>query len=99
MLIIYFFATLSAITGTIITAVPRGGSMHTTVSIINIYKEGNLAIQQAGKSMSTKIVILCKKCPSVKRGEYQRCQVPVGAQFHQLPWITLRNAPSLRQTQ
>ncbi|KAK3550810.1 hypothetical protein QTP70_005717 [Hemibagrus guttatus] len=57
-----------AITGTIITAVPRGGSMHTTVSIINIYKEGNLAIQQAGKSMSTKIVILCKKCPSVKRG-------------------------------
>ncbi|KAI5106594.1 procollagen C-endopeptidase enhancer 2 precursor [Silurus meridionalis] len=57
-----------AITGTIITAVPRGGSMHTTISIINIYKEGNLAIQQAGKTMSTKIVILCKKCPSVKRG-------------------------------
>ncbi|XP_062847204.1 procollagen C-endopeptidase enhancer 2b [Trichomycterus rosablanca] len=56
------------ITGTIITAVPRGGSMHTTVSIINIYKEGSLAIQQAGKSMSTKIVILCKKCPSVRRG-------------------------------
>ncbi|KAF4087771.1 hypothetical protein AMELA_G00074460 [Ameiurus melas] len=57
-----------AITGTIITAVPRGGSMHTTVSIINIYKEGSLAIQQAGKTMSTKILILCKKCPSVKRG-------------------------------
>lgn len=69
--------TISAITGTIITAVPRGGSMHTTVSIINIYKEGSLAIQQAGKTMSTKILILCKKCPSVKRGESQRCQAPV----------------------
>lgn len=46
--------------------------MHTTVSIINIYKEGSLAIQQAGKSMSTKIVILCKKCPSVKRGNSQQ---------------------------
>ncbi|KTF74680.1 hypothetical protein cypCar_00023344 [Cyprinus carpio] len=56
------------ITGTVITAVTRGGSMYVTVSIINVYKEGNLAIQQAGKTMSTKIVILCKKCPYVRRG-------------------------------
>uniref|UniRef100_A0A668UAU3 Procollagen C-endopeptidase enhancer 2b n=1 Tax=Oreochromis aureus TaxID=47969 RepID=A0A668UAU3_OREAU len=56
------------ITGTVITAVIRGGSMHATVSIINVYKEGNLAIQQAGKTMSTKIVILCKKCPVIRRG-------------------------------
>lgn len=73
--------------------------MHTTVSIINIYKEGNLAIQQAGKSMSTKIVILCKKCPSVKRGECQRCQVPAGAQFHHLPWITLNVSQTATMTQ
>ncbi|KAM9827490.1 procollagen C-endopeptidase enhancer 2b isoform 1-T1 [Neosynchiropus ocellatus] len=57
-----------AITGTVITAVMRGGSMHATVSIINVYKEGTLAIQQAGKTMSTKIIILCKKCPFVRRG-------------------------------
>ncbi|XP_075903459.1 procollagen C-endopeptidase enhancer 2b [Nelusetta ayraudi] len=56
------------ITGTVITAVARGGSMHATVSIINVYKEGDLAIQQAGKTMSTKIVILCKKCPFIRRG-------------------------------
>ncbi|KAJ8278026.1 hypothetical protein GJAV_G00082960 [Gymnothorax javanicus] len=56
------------ITGTVITAVTRGGSMYATISIISVYKEGNLAIQQAGKSMSTKIVILCRKCPSIRRG-------------------------------
>lgn len=43
--------------------------MYATVSIINVYKEGSLAIQQAGKTMSTKIVILCKKCPLIRRGE------------------------------
>uniref|UniRef100_A0A671QDU1 Procollagen C-endopeptidase enhancer 2-like n=1 Tax=Sinocyclocheilus anshuiensis TaxID=1608454 RepID=A0A671QDU1_9TELE len=56
------------ITGTVITAVTRGGSMYATISIINVFKEGNLAIQQAGKTMSTKIVILCKKCPYIRRG-------------------------------
>ncbi|XP_068437536.1 procollagen C-endopeptidase enhancer 2b isoform X1 [Clinocottus analis] len=56
------------ITGTVITAVMRGGSMYATVSIINVYKEGSLAIQQAGKTMSTKIIILCKKCPFIRRG-------------------------------
>lgn len=62
-------ARLTVITGTVITAVMRGGSMYATVSIINVYKEGSLAIQQAGKTMSTKIVILCKKCPFIRRGE------------------------------
>lgn len=99
LMVCHVYFHISAITGTIITAVPRGGSMHTTVSIINIYKEGTLAIQQAGKTMSTKIVILCKKCPSVKRGESPLCQAPVGAQFHQLRSITLCNTPALRQPQ
>ncbi|RXM36416.1 Procollagen C-endopeptidase enhancer 2 [Acipenser ruthenus] len=56
------------ITGTVITAVSRGGSMYVTISIINVYKEGSLAIQQAGKNMSAKIVVLCKKCPFIRRG-------------------------------
>ncbi|XP_054620865.1 procollagen C-endopeptidase enhancer 2b isoform X2 [Dunckerocampus dactyliophorus] len=63
-----FCSSNFAITGTVISAVPRGGSVSATVSIINVYKEGNLAIQQAGKTMSTKILILCKKCPFVRRG-------------------------------
>lgn len=62
-------ACVTVISGTVITAAMRGGSMYATVSIINVYKDGGLAIQQAGKTMSTKIVILCKKCPFIRRGE------------------------------
>lgn len=54
--------------GTVITTVTRGGSLHATVSIINIYKEGNLAIQQAGKNMSAKVIVVCKQCPLLRRG-------------------------------
>lgn len=61
---------LLVITGTVITAVTRAGSLHATVSIINVYKEGNLAIQQAGKSMSAKVIVVCKQCPLIRRGEY-----------------------------
>ncbi|KAG7264554.1 hypothetical protein CRUP_019962 [Coryphaenoides rupestris] len=43
-------------------------NMVATVSILNLYKEGGVAIQQAGKTMSTKITILCRKCPLVRRG-------------------------------
>nr|XP_033813503.1 procollagen C-endopeptidase enhancer 2 [Geotrypetes seraphini] len=56
------------ITGTIITTLSRGGSLYATISIINIYKEGNLAVQQAGKNMSAKITVVCKKCPLIRRG-------------------------------
>ncbi|XP_039342913.1 procollagen C-endopeptidase enhancer 2 isoform X1 [Mauremys reevesii] len=58
----------AVITGTVITAVTRGGSLHATISIINVYKEGNLAIQQAGKNMSAKIIVVCKQCPLIRRG-------------------------------
>ncbi|MBZ3872575.1 Procollagen C-endopeptidase enhancer 2 [Sciurus carolinensis] len=54
--------------GTVITTVTRGGSLHATVSIINIYKEGSLAIQQAGKNMSAKVIVVCKQCPLLRRG-------------------------------
>ncbi|XP_025895815.1 procollagen C-endopeptidase enhancer 2 [Nothoprocta perdicaria] len=56
------------ITGTVITTMTRAGSLHATISIINVYKEGNLAIQQAGKSMSAKITVVCKQCPLIRRG-------------------------------
>ncbi|NWS50314.1 PCOC2 endopeptidase, partial [Probosciger aterrimus] len=56
------------ITGTVITTVTRAGSLHATISIINVYKDGNLAIQQAGKSMSAKITVVCKQCPLIRRG-------------------------------
>lgn len=61
---------LLVITGTVIATVTRAGSLHATISIINVYKEGNLAIQQAGKNMSAKILVMCKQCPLIRRGKY-----------------------------
>lgn len=54
--------------GTVITTVTRGGSLQATVSIISIYREGNLAIQQAGKNMSVKLTVVCRQCPLLRRG-------------------------------
>lgn len=59
----------SVLAGTVITTVTRGGSVHATVSVINIYKEGNLAVQQAGKNMSAKVIVVCKQCPLLRRGD------------------------------
>ncbi|XP_062849013.1 procollagen C-endopeptidase enhancer 2 [Trichomycterus rosablanca] len=56
------------LTGTLFSAAMREHNVLATFSITSVYKEGNLAIQQAGKSMSTKVLILCKKCPLVRRG-------------------------------
>uniref|UniRef100_G1KD22 Procollagen C-endopeptidase enhancer 2 n=1 Tax=Anolis carolinensis TaxID=28377 RepID=G1KD22_ANOCA len=56
------------ITGSVITTNIKGGSLHATISIINVYKEGNLAIQQAGKNLSAKITVVCKQCPLIRRG-------------------------------
>ncbi|XP_006757566.2 PREDICTED: procollagen C-endopeptidase enhancer 2, partial [Myotis davidii] len=55
--------------GTVITTITRGGSLHATISLISIYKEGNLAIQQAGKNMSAKVIVICKQCPLLRRGQ------------------------------
>uniref|UniRef100_H0VFW2 Procollagen C-endopeptidase enhancer 2 n=1 Tax=Cavia porcellus TaxID=10141 RepID=H0VFW2_CAVPO len=54
--------------GAVITTTPRGESLQATISIINIYKEGNLAIQQAGKNMSAKVTVVCRQCPLLRRG-------------------------------
>lgn len=61
---------VTVLTGTLISAAMREHSVLATFSIANLYKEGNLSIQQAGKSMSTKVIILCKKCPLVRRGKW-----------------------------
>ncbi|KAG5286674.1 hypothetical protein AALO_G00017520 [Alosa alosa] len=56
------------ITGTLVSAVMREKSLHAVLSIIGVYKQGSLAIQQAGKRLSARVVILCRKCPLVRRG-------------------------------
>lgn len=60
------------ITGTLVSAVVREESAHAVLAIIGVYKQGTLAIQQAGKSLSARVVVLCPKCPLLRRGELQR---------------------------
>uniref|UniRef100_A0A673J503 Procollagen C-endopeptidase enhancer 2-like n=1 Tax=Sinocyclocheilus rhinocerous TaxID=307959 RepID=A0A673J503_9TELE len=62
------FFSPTVITATLISAAMRDHSVLATFSILHLYKEGSLAIQQAGKTMSTKVRVLCKKCPLVRRG-------------------------------
>lgn len=57
------------ITGSVITTNIKSGNLYATVSILNVYKEGNLAIQQAGKNLSAKIFVVCKQCPVIRRGK------------------------------
>ncbi|XP_055058800.2 procollagen C-endopeptidase enhancer 2 [Misgurnus anguillicaudatus] len=64
----HYCASNFVITATLISAAMRDQSILATFSIMHLYKEGSLAIQQAGKTMSTKVTVLCKKCPLVRRG-------------------------------
>ncbi|XP_067290156.1 procollagen C-endopeptidase enhancer a [Pseudorasbora parva] len=65
-----FCASEFVITGTMtaLTSGPRG-SMQATVSLIKAYKTGSLTITQAGETMSVKLVMPCKKCPVLRRGQ------------------------------
>lgn len=65
-----FCASEFVITGTLtaLTAGPRG-SMQGTVSLIKAYKTGRLTITQAGETMSVKLMMPCKKCPLLRRGQ------------------------------
>ncbi|XP_017577472.1 procollagen C-endopeptidase enhancer a [Pygocentrus nattereri] len=65
-----FCASEFVITGTV-TALSPGpqGSLHVTVSIIKTYKAGRLTITQVGETMSVKLVLPCKICPLLRRGQ------------------------------
>ncbi|KAM8974011.1 procollagen C-endopeptidase enhancer 2-like [Pelodytes ibericus] len=39
-----------------------------TIDVMNSYKVGDLTIQQAGKSMTIKVISECPQCPILKRG-------------------------------
>ncbi|KAL2097219.1 hypothetical protein ACEWY4_006426 [Coilia grayii] len=64
----HYCSSSFVITGTLVSAAVREESVHAILSIISVYKQGDLAIQQAGKSLSARVVILCRKCPLVRRG-------------------------------
>ncbi|KAG9263173.1 procollagen C-endopeptidase enhancer 2-like [Astyanax mexicanus] len=65
-----FCASDFVITGAV-TALSPGpqGSLHATVSIIKAYKAGSLTITQAGETMSVKLLLPCRSCPQIRRGQ------------------------------
>nr|XP_033781487.1 procollagen C-endopeptidase enhancer 1 [Geotrypetes seraphini] len=65
-----FCSSEFVVTGTVKTLakVANDNSLYATVSIINSYKVGSLNVQQAGKTMNIKIVLVCPRCPILKRG-------------------------------
>uniref|UniRef100_A0A9R1SP22 Procollagen C-endopeptidase enhancer a n=2 Tax=Cyprinus carpio TaxID=7962 RepID=A0A9R1SP22_CYPCA len=65
-----FCASEFVITGKLTALTPGPGqSMQATVSLIKAYKTGSLTITQAGETMSVKLVMPCKKCPVLRRGQ------------------------------
>ncbi|XP_027014524.1 procollagen C-endopeptidase enhancer a [Tachysurus fulvidraco] len=58
------------ITGTVtmLSSAPQGRLL-ATVSIIKAYKDGGLTITQAGETMTVKLVLVCKTCPVLRRGQ------------------------------
>uniref|UniRef100_A0A8C5LKY1 Procollagen C-endopeptidase enhancer n=1 Tax=Leptobrachium leishanense TaxID=445787 RepID=A0A8C5LKY1_9ANUR len=66
----HYCANQFVVSGTVKTLV-KGDEENTllaTVNIINSYKVGDLSVQQAGKSMTIKVVNECPRCPILKRG-------------------------------
>ncbi|KAI5099577.1 procollagen C-endopeptidase enhancer precursor, partial [Silurus meridionalis] len=45
------------------------GRLLATVSIIKAYKSGGLTITQAGETMTVKLVLMCRTCPVLRRGQ------------------------------
>ncbi|XP_041093375.1 procollagen C-endopeptidase enhancer a [Polyodon spathula] len=65
----HFCSSEFVITGKVTTAVSGpGDTLFATVSLIKAYKAGSLRIQQAGQTMSVKLVSSCKLCPLIRRG-------------------------------
>ncbi|MCI4387949.1 hypothetical protein PGIGA_G00079940 [Pangasianodon gigas] len=65
-----FCSSEFVITGTV-TALSSAsqGRLLATVSIIKAYKAGRLTITQAGETMTVKLVLKCRTCPVLRRGQ------------------------------
>ncbi|XP_053500975.1 procollagen C-endopeptidase enhancer a [Ictalurus furcatus] len=65
-----FCSSEFVITGTVnaLSQAPQGRLL-ATVSIIKAYKAGGLTISQSGETMTVKLVLMCKTCPVLRRGQ------------------------------
>ncbi|XP_059401027.1 procollagen C-endopeptidase enhancer 2-like [Carassius carassius] len=65
-----FCASEFVITGKLTASSPGpNGTMQATVFLIRAYKAGSLTITQAGETMSVKLLMPCKRCPFLRRGQ------------------------------
>lgn len=67
------FSLSVVITGTVTALSPAPqGRLLASVSIIKTYKDGGLTITQAGETMTVKLVLMCRTCPALRRGNLQQ---------------------------
>ncbi|KAG7322698.1 hypothetical protein KOW79_014044 [Hemibagrus wyckioides] len=65
-----FCSSEFVITGTVTALIPAPqGRLIATVSIVKAYKAGGLTITQAGETMTVKLVLMCRTCPVLRRGQ------------------------------
>lgn len=65
------------ITGTVMamSSAPQGRLL-VTVSVINTYKAGGLTVTQAGDGTTVKLVLACRTCPQLRRGNVHQPDTP-----------------------
>lgn len=67
------FSLSVVITGTVTeSSLASQGRLVATVSIIKAYKDGGLTINQVGKTMTVKMVLNCRTCPVIRRGNLRQ---------------------------
>ncbi|XP_038642705.1 procollagen C-endopeptidase enhancer 2-like [Scyliorhinus canicula] len=72
-----FCASNFVITAKVLNLVPNGQSLQATVAIINTYKAGNLKTRQVGDKLITKILLVCRQCPNLRKGASYTLMGPV----------------------
>ncbi|XP_067828398.1 procollagen C-endopeptidase enhancer 2-like [Heptranchias perlo] len=75
-----FCASDFVISGQVMNVVPSGQTLLATISVINTYKAGNLQTRQVGDNTIAKMVVVCKRCPVLKRGTSYTLMGPVDQQ-------------------
>ncbi|XP_048475964.1 procollagen C-endopeptidase enhancer 1-like [Rhincodon typus] len=65
------------ISGQVLNLVPNGHSLQATISIINTYKAGDLRTRQVRNKLIAKLLVVCKRCPIIRKGASYTLMGPV----------------------
>ncbi|XP_051900693.1 procollagen C-endopeptidase enhancer 2-like [Pristis pectinata] len=72
-----FCASDFVISGKVLSLSPQG---QVTVSIIHTYKAGNLATREVGGETLAKMLVVCRRCPNLRKGTRYTLMGPVDPQ-------------------